>query len=152
MVVSLPALVSSAAPSGIAAGGPSSLLPQPGTSGFLGRIRLDATPLVLRAAAAPARSAVGALAYQATRKGTFLNPTLVVRTGEPFRVVLDNALDQPTIVHWHGFAADTRNDGGGSVLAAPRERYEYAFQVRNRGGLYWYHPHPHGMSAGQLVA
>ncbi|HSV17991.1 MAG TPA: multicopper oxidase family protein [Casimicrobiaceae bacterium] len=125
-------------------------LPQPGASGFLGRIRLDATPLVLRAGAAPPGSGVGALAYQAARKGTFLNPTLVVRKGDPFRVVLDNALDQATIVHWHGFAVDTRNDGGGSVLAAPGERYDYAFDVRNRGGLYWYHPHPHGSSARQL--
>src|SRR3569833_1137704 len=68
-------------------------LPQPGASGFLGRIRLDATPLVLRAGAAPSGSGVGALAYQAARNGTFLNPTLVVRKGDPFRVVLDNALD-----------------------------------------------------------
>src|SRR5947209_12760244 len=93
-------------------------LPQPGASGFLGRIRLDATPLVLRAAAAAKGSPAGALAYHAARNGAFMNPTLVVRKGQPFRVVLDNALDEPTIVHWHGFAVDTRNDGGGSVLAA----------------------------------
>jgi suppressor of ftsI/bilirubin oxidase len=65
------------------------------------------------------------------------------------RVTLDNRLDAPTIVHWHGLTVDTRNDGAGATLAAPGERYEYAFEVRNRGGLYWYHPHPHGATAGQ---
>ena len=28
--------------------------------------------------------------------------------------------------------------------------FDYAFTVRNRAGLYWYHPHPHGATAAQL--
>ncbi|TMH18644.1 MAG: hypothetical protein E6H64_13575, partial [Betaproteobacteria bacterium] len=65
------------------------------------------------------------------------------------RVELVNAIGEATIVHWHGLAVDTRNDGAGTVLAAPGERYAYSFDVRNRGALYWYHPHPHGLTAGQ---
>ena len=69
--------------------------------------------------------------------------------GERVRIDFDNALRESTIVHWHGLAVDTRNDGAGMTLAAPGERYGYDFEVRDRGALYWYHPHPHGMTAAQ---
>ena len=32
----------------------------------------------------------------------------------------------------------------------PDSEFTYAFTVRNRAGLYWYHPHPHGITAGQV--
>jgi suppressor of ftsI/bilirubin oxidase len=44
---------------------------------------------------------------------------------------------------------DTANDGNGDVLIAPGRTFDYAFTVRNRAGLYWYHPHPHGATAAQ---
>jgi suppressor of ftsI/bilirubin oxidase len=44
------------------------------------------------------------------------------------------------------------NDGGGHVLASPGARYAYDFVVRERSGLYWYHPHPHGRVGPQLYA
>ena len=31
----------------------------------------------------------------------------------------------------------------------PGATYRYAFEVRDRAGLYWYHPHPHGSVARQ---
>ena len=83
---------------------------------------------------------------------TFANPTLVAATGAPVRVGLVNALAEPTIVHWHGLTMDTRNDGNGESLIAPGGRYDYAFALRNRAGLYWYHPHPHGATARQIHA
>ena len=122
---------------------------------YLGRMEVGDAPLVMRAAAAsalPAQVVHGPLAYRVAgtdgRDG--INPTLVVRRGARMRVTFDNQLDAPTIVHWHGLALDTRNDGSGLFLAAAGQRYEYAFDVRNRAGLYWYHPHPHGASAGQV--
>ena len=78
-----------------------------------------------------------------------MNPTLVLQRGERVRITLVNALAEPTIAHWHGLAVDTRNDGNGSVLVPPGERYDYDFTVRNRSGMYWYHPHPHGRTAAQ---
>ena len=35
-------------------------------------------------------------------------------------------------------------------LVAPGGRYDYDFEVRNRGGMYWYHPHPHGRPRHRL--
>jgi len=125
----------------------------PRESGFLGRLVLDDEPLTLRVA--PANAGSGApeglvQAYFARFRGRdYVNPTLVLRTDQRVRVELVNHLGEATIVHWHGLAVDTRNDGGGVTLAAPGERYAYDFRARNRSSLYWYHPHPHGLTAGQ---
>jgi FtsP/CotA-like multicopper oxidase with cupredoxin domain len=123
----------------------------PGSRGLLGRLRPEGAPFTLRAAAAtgdPTRA--WPLAYTVERAGTsFVNPTLVLRPGERVRVTFDNALTEDTIVPWHGLAIDSRNDGGGMILAPAGGRFAYDFEVRNRAGLYWYHPHPHGLTAGQ---
>ncbi|MDQ2963395.1 MAG: multicopper oxidase family protein [Pseudomonadota bacterium] len=125
----------------------------PEDRGFLGRLVLDDETLTLRAAVLkPGDAAPPGLtqAYVASFRGReYVNPTLVLRQGQRARVELVNAIGEATIVHWHGLAVDTRNDGAGTVLAAPGERYTYGFDVRNRGALYWYHPHPHGLTAGQ---
>jgi blue copper oxidase len=125
----------------------------PRDRGFLGRLVLDDRPLTLRAAPIPAGAALQpglSQAYFASVDGRdYVNPTLVMRPGQPVKIDFVNAIGEPTIVHWHGFAVDTRDDGGGTVLANPGEHYAYEFTVRNRGGLYWYHPHPHGLAAGQ---
>ncbi len=84
------------------------------------------------------------------RGARFVNPTLVLQRGERVSVDLENALSEPTTVHWHGLSVDGRNDGGAGPMIAPGERYSYRFEVRDRGSLYWYHPHPHGLTAGQV--
>jgi suppressor of ftsI/bilirubin oxidase len=125
----------------------------PRDRGFLGRLPLDERTLSLRAAPVPAGAALpGGLtqAYLASADGRdFVNPTLVLRRGQRVRIDLVNALADPTIVHWHGLAVDTRDDGGGTLLAVPGATYRYDFALRNRASLYWYHPHPHGLTAGQ---
>jgi len=125
----------------------------PGDQGFLGRLALAEQTLTLRAAPLPAGVLSGSglsAGYLARYQGReYVNPMLVLQPGQRVRVELDNGLDQATIVHWHGLAVDTRNDGAGLSLAAPGARYAYDFEVRNRGALYWYHPHPHGLTAGQ---
>jgi FtsP/CotA-like multicopper oxidase with cupredoxin domain len=99
---------------------------------------------------APARATKSSPSRFPPATGTIANPTLVAAAGASVRVELVNALAEPTIVHWHGLTMDTRNDGNGEALIAPGERYDYAFQLRNRAGLYWYHPHPHGATATQI--
>jgi blue copper oxidase len=123
----------------------------PGTSGLFGRLAPDGARFGLRAMRAGAVDAgPWSLGYQAEHRGLrYVNPTLVLRSGERVRIDFDNATSESTIVHWHGLTVDTRNDGGGLSLAAPGERYTYDFEIRNRAALYWYHPHPHGLTAGQ---
>ena len=60
------------------------------------------------------------------------------------RVKLINRIDQPTVIHWHGLSVDSRNDGNGLHVVAPGQQMDYAFTVRDRSSMYWYHPHAHG--------
>jgi suppressor of ftsI/bilirubin oxidase len=117
----------------------------PGSDGLFARLSLAAEPLALHAAAIDDR--LGFRAAYGVRR--YVDPTLVVGSGSQVAIDLYNDLPEPTATHWHGLAVDTRNDGNGETLVAPGERYAYAFAVRNRAGLYWYHPHPHGATAQQ---
>jgi len=100
----------------------------PGTDGWLARLAVEKAPLAMRASARNEK-----LAFEVPAGNrTIANPTLVAAAGASVRVELVNALAEPTIVHWHGFTMDTRNDGNGEALIAPGERYDYAFQLRNR--------------------
>jgi suppressor of ftsI/bilirubin oxidase len=145
----------SAATADFCAGGDGKATPLfvPRDSGYLGRLTLRGKPLTLVASAAgtlPPRVVHGPIAYRAQHEGRdYINPTLVVRRGERVQVGLVNRLDAPTIAHWHGLAVDARNDGAGMNLIAPGERFAYDFEARDRGALYWYHPHPHGETARQ---
>jgi len=122
----------------------------PGESGWFGRLAPQGTPITLTASSAATTGVPWQFALASSQRGrSYRNPTLVFESGERARIVLANALDEPTIVHWHGLAVDTANDGAGMVLVPPRGRYSYDFTVRARAGLYWYHPHPHGLTAGQ---
>jgi suppressor of ftsI/bilirubin oxidase len=125
----------------------------PGDAGYLGRLAPRGDALTLTAGVTggtPAAPTTGPLAFTARHRGRrYANPTLVLQRGERVRITLDNALAEPTVAHWHGLTNDTRNDGNGSFLVPPGARYDYDFEVRNRAGLYWYHPHPHGRTAAQ---
>src|SRR5213592_3661558 len=79
-------------------------------------------------------------------------PILFARRGETFDAVLENALPQPTTVHFHGLTLPEAEDGAGFAPIPPGESRRVQFQVRNRSGLYWFHPHPHGFTAEQVQA
>ncbi|MEP7182950.1 MAG: multicopper oxidase domain-containing protein [Betaproteobacteria bacterium] len=122
----------------------------PGDDGLFGRLAPSGTPLTLTATLRTGTDARWPTAFVAAPRGKrYWNPTFAFERGERVRIELVNAIAEPTIVHWHGLANDTANDGAGFALAAPGARYAYDFTVRERAGLYWYHPHPHGLTAGQ---
>jgi blue copper oxidase len=88
--------------------------------------------------------------YRAERDGkVFLNPTFRAREGTRFSAELTNHLGAQTTMHWHGLRLDWREDGHPSQPVAAGASRRYAFPVRNSGGAYWYHPHPHGRTARQ---
>jgi suppressor of ftsI/bilirubin oxidase len=120
----------------------------PGRDGLQGYLRVGTAPLRLDAVARTGNAPTLAFVAGADKRD-YIDPTLVVARGASVRIALHNALQEPTIAHWHGLANDTANDGNGETLAAPGATFDYAFIVRNRSGLYWYHPHPHGLTAGQ---
>ena len=125
----------------------------PGTSGPFGV--LDVTgPLRLRATQASFTLLPGKtspfLLYQTEQAGkAYQNPILRIESGARFSASLDNALPEPTIIHWHGLHTPANMDGHPSNVIAPSGRYDYDFMVRDRGGTYWYHTHAHELTAKQ---
>ena len=70
-------------------------------------------------------------------------PVLRLRRGDPFALRLDNRLDEPTTIHWHGLRIDNRMDGV-PLLTQPYvyggDGFDYAFTPPD-AGTFWYHPH-----------
>ncbi len=82
--------------------------------------------------------------------GSYLGPTIRARTGH--RVALDftNRLPEESIVHWHGLHVPEDADGHPRFAVRRGGKYHYEFDVLNRAGMYWYHPHPHGRTGPQV--
>ncbi|MFC3071798.1 multicopper oxidase family protein [Shinella pollutisoli] len=70
-------------------------------------------------------------------------PVLRMTRGAPFSLRLDNALDEPTTVHWHGLRIDNGMDGVPFLTQPyvyPGDGFDYAFTPPD-AGTFWYHPH-----------
>ncbi len=124
----------------------------PGRQGLFGRLAPAGARLAMRAAPTDGNGPWTQGFHVEYRGARYVNPTLLLQRGERVNIAFANALRQPTSVHWHGLAVATRNDGAVTPPVDPGQRYDYAFDVRDRGALYWYHPHPHGLTAGQVHA
>jgi suppressor of ftsI/bilirubin oxidase len=79
-------------------------------------------------------------------------PVLVARRGDRFDGAVENRLPQPTTVHFHGLTLSEAQDGAGFDAIPPGASKPLRFEVLNRSGLYWFHPHPHGFTAEQVHA
>jgi FtsP/CotA-like multicopper oxidase with cupredoxin domain len=81
---------------------------------------------------------------------SYLGPIIRARTGQKVRIRFTNAIADPTIVHWHGLHVPAEMDGHPRLVIPGGETYVYEFEIRNRAGTYWYHPHPHGLTGPQV--
>ena len=83
----------------------------------------------------PDKAPVSMLGYVIEQGGrTLVNPVLRMERGTSVRVRYWNALDETSIVHWHGLTVDTNNDGHPHYAVGPGETYDYQFTVSNRAG------------------
>lgn len=78
-----------------------------------------------------------------------LGPTLVARTGETVQPKLTNKLSEGTNLHWHGLSVPVDQDGLPEDQTAAGASKDYSFALKNRAGMYWYHPHLMGSTARQ---
>ncbi|MGN0101650.1 MAG: multicopper oxidase family protein, partial [Dietzia sp.] len=82
---------------------------------------------------------VATWAYDQTVPG----PVLRAGAGDLLRVEVDNQLDEPTSVHWHGIALRNDMDGVPGLTQEaiePGDRFIYEFTVPD-AGTHWYHSH-----------
>ena len=76
--------------------------------------------------------------------GSYLGPTLVANRGEHVRVDVENSLDEPTTVHWHGMHLPAEMDGGPHQMVDPDGTWSPEWDIDQEAATLWYHPHPHG--------
>ena len=81
---------------------------------------------------------------------SYTGPLIRLRRGQRLRVRIDNDLPEDTTVHWHGLHVPPDVDGQPRLPIAPATSMAVAFDVVDRAGLYWYHPHPHGPDGGRV--
>ena len=82
--------------------------------------------------------------------GSYLGPVIRVRRGQRVRIRFENRLGEPSIVHWHGLDVPELADGHPRLVVGHGAEYVYDFEVTNRTGTYWYHPHPHTRTGAQV--
>jgi FtsP/CotA-like multicopper oxidase with cupredoxin domain/plastocyanin len=71
-------------------------------------------------------------------------PVLRVNLGDRVRIVVENQLDQPFVLHFHGLTVPNEMDGVPYVTqppAMPGEYWVYEFTVKDPPGMYVYHSH-----------
>ncbi|MCU6707265.1 multicopper oxidase family protein [Paenibacillus sp. J5C_2022] len=75
--------------------------------------------------------------------GTVPGPPIEVVKGETVNITLQNRLEVPTSLHWHGVPVPNDMDGIPGVTqnaVQPGESFTYEF-VADTPGTYWYHSH-----------
>jgi len=81
---------------------------------------------------------------------SYLGPLIRVKKGQRIRIHFENGLPAQSIIHWHGLHVPADMDGHPRLAVPPGGSYTYDFEVHNRAGTYWYHPHPHGRTGHQV--
>jgi len=78
---------------------------------------------------------------------------LMTSVGRQFRTRVENQLDVPTLIHWHGLAPPWQQDGVPGISSppiAPGASAEYDFPL-GFGGTFWMHSHQ-GLQEQELLA
>jgi len=78
------------------------------------------------------------------------SPTIRIKRGQSLNIDFQNRIDQESIIHWHGLIVPPDMDGHPKDAVAPGQNYSYRFNVDQRAGTYWYHPHPDKLTGPQV--
>ncbi len=95
----------------------------------------------------------GGQAYVFSYNGQIPGPTLEARPGDTFRIRLTNNLPQPTNLHYHGLHVPPTGNADNIFLSIPSGEsftYEFTIPKNHPGGIFYYHPHRHGLVAEQV--
>ena len=86
--------------------------------------------------------------------GAYIGATWDIRGGDTVRVRLENEMDDPTNLHFHGGHISPKGHSD-NVLVAVKSgetfEYEYKLPATHPPGLYWYHPHLHRYTDNQVM-
>ena len=83
-------------------------------------------------------------------ENSYIGPIIRVRQNQKIRIHFKNDLPARSIIHWHGLHVPAEMDGHPKDVISTGATFTYEFEVLNRAGTYWYHPHPHGRTGHQV--
>jgi FtsP/CotA-like multicopper oxidase with cupredoxin domain len=73
--------------------------------------------------------------------GDYLGPIIKVNKGDDVKINVNNMLDEPTTVHWHGLEVSSEMDGGPHQIIDPNTTWKPYFTIDQPAATLWYHPH-----------
>jgi len=73
--------------------------------------------------------------------GNYLGPTIKVSKGDDVKINVENMLNEPTTVHWHGLEVLGEMDGGPHQVIDPNNTWKPYFTIDQQAATLWYHPH-----------
>lgn len=82
--------------------------------------------------------------------GDYLGPTLRLRRGDNVTLSVNNNLQEPTTLHWHGLHVPASADGGPHQIVGPGQAWDAQFRVDQQAGTFWYHSHLLGRTGEQV--
>jgi FtsP/CotA-like multicopper oxidase with cupredoxin domain len=80
-------------------------------------------------------------------------PLWEAQVGDTVQINFLNRLTEPTNLHFHGLHISPQGSADNPFLSVPpgeRHLYEFTIPAQHPGGLFWYHPHYHGLVAQQV--
>ena len=83
--------------------------------------------------------------------GIYLGPILRAKSGTKVRINFHNNLAEDSVVHPHGLQVPQDCDGQPMQAIGPGETKVYEFPVVDRACPAWFHPHPMGRTAEQVM-
>lgn len=118
---------------------------------------------------APASYRIGTTPYTTNvYNGQFVAPTLTMQPGERMDLSVVNNMRQTssqpdsmvtwTNQHYHGLVVTPDPNGGDNVThvripntGPTRRPYDFLVPSYHTQGMFWYHPHPHGLTGSQVA-
>lgn len=73
--------------------------------------------------------------------GPFLGPVLRVQKGQRVAIEVNNHLEEPSTLHWHGLKLPGEMDGGPHQVIRPDETWRPEFRIEQAASTQWYHAH-----------
>ena len=119
----------------------------------LGHLRGDSNPTIILQAKKREIVVNGKRAQMYEIAQTNGVQALSLNKGESFHVILENKLDVPTGIHWHGLILPNNQDGVPFVTQPsiePGRKYVYNFPLV-QAGTFWMHAH-YGLQEQRLLA
>lgn len=105
--------------------------------------------LSLKAASGSSHSFGGPATPTAGFNQSYLGPTIVIQNGDLMAEVQNN-LDEPISVHWHGLLVPGEHDGSPHLAIAPGAAWQPEMTIAQDPATVWYHSHIHERTAEQV--